>query len=179
MRLRIMPMLLAVVFILAACGETPGDEEIDFDGTQRPAVPAEATNADATSAPDAETDETQASSDEYENVTLSLGEVNVLPNSEVSAGGELEINLAFENNSDRPVELPLVRESYQLLDDSGLTSTPSTLDDTLINPEIPSGESVSGVLRYAVEDAMTTFTLNVGSFEPLLVDGNLDPETRP
>ena len=185
---------------MAACGEPPGDEEIDFDGTQRPPVPAEATSADNMN-DDADTDtdnnidtdedieaeatvepveeDDQASSDDYDDVMLYLGEVNVLANSEVSASGELAVNISFENNSDRPVELPFTRESYELLDNSGVNVAPSTLDDTLINPTVDPGESVSGTLRYAVTDSMTTFTLNIGSFSPLLVDGNLDPETRP
>jgi hypothetical protein len=201
MRLRTVAVLVMTALIVAACGEPPGDEEIDFDGTQRPPVPAEATSADQLD-DDAETDDDdmavdtdedieaeatvepfeqddQASSDEYDSVTLYLGEVNVLANSDVSASGELAVTISFENTGERTVELPFTRESYQLLDDNGLPATPSTLDDTLINPTIESGESVSGTLRYALTDSMTTFTLNVGSFGRLVVDGNLDPETRP
>lgn len=43
---RQMAVLLLAMLLLASCGDEPtGDGEIDFDGTQRPPVPAEATNA--------------------------------------------------------------------------------------------------------------------------------------
>lgn len=49
--------LLLAALLLASCGEPAGDEEIDFDGTQRPPVPAEATNASDFDNNDEPTDE--------------------------------------------------------------------------------------------------------------------------
>ena len=184
MRLRTVAVLLMAALMMTACGEPAGDEEIDFDGTQRPAVPAEATDADelnddSETDSDAETDERSATSDEYEGVTLTVSESTVLADSEVSANGALEIVIAFSNDSDRTVELPFIDESYALLDDAGLENPPTEVDDSLVNPTIEPGETVSGMLRYVTTDVSSTFILEVGSFGDITIDGNLDPETRP
>ncbi len=184
MRLRTIATLLITALLITGCGESSGDEEIDFDGTQRPAVPADATNADALNDDadtdtDSESDNRSATSDDYENVTLTVTDMTMLANSEVSANAALEVVIAFSNEGDQPVELPFTADSYTLFDDAGLENLPTEVEDSLLNPTIQPGESVSGTLRYATTDVSSTFFLEVGSFGDILVDGNVDLETRP
>lgn len=186
MKLRTLAILVITALLVTACGEPAGDEEIDFDGTQRPAVPAEATSADdLNDESDTDSDETDstgersATSDEYDGITLTVSEVTLLADSEVSANGALEVVVAFSNDSDQTAELPFITESYTLFDDAGLENLPTEVDDSLLNPTIEPGETVSGTLRYVTTDASSTFFLEVGSFDQITVDGNVDPETRP
>jgi hypothetical protein len=184
MRLRTVAVLLIAALMMTACGEPAGDEEIDFDGTQRPAVPAEPTRAealndDSEADSDTESDDRSATSDEYDNITLTVSDSTVLANSEVSANPAFEVVIAFSNEGDQPVDLPFRADSYTLIDDAGLETLPTEVDDSLVTPTIEPGESASGTLRYVTDGVSSTFTLSAGSFGDITVDGNVDPETRP